>query len=187
MTALTSTHHEGDESNQRLVLQYGALFAVVGFLLAIAALTAVVFAGHFGGTSAAPAQGASGPGQSAATAAAAPQHASAVSWRMYADSNQKVKGPDGKWHDAMIPGDPSVQAGKVTVTVYNYDTMMHTINSSGLGLAEKIPPAHGTTPGKLTFTFTAKPGTYQWFCAMPCDPWAMAHNGYMRGYITVKA
>lgn len=187
MTGLTPT---SDESDQRLVLQFGALFAVVGFALAIAALTAVVLAGHFGGTAATPAtaaQGASGPGQSMAMSAAAPQRTSSVSWRMYADSNHKVKGPDGKWHDAMVPGNPTVQAGKVTVTVYNYDTMMHTINSSALGLAEKIPPAHGNTPSKLTFTFTAKPGKYQWFCAMPCDPWAMAHNGYMRGYITVKA
>lgn len=93
---------------------------------------------------------------------------------MYADSNQKVKGPDGKWHDAMIPGNPTVQAGKVTVTVYNYDTSMHTINSDALGLAEKIPPAHGNTPGKITFTFTAAPGNYQWYCVEPCDPWAMA-------------
>ena len=93
---------------------------------------------------------------------------------MYADSNQKVKGPDGKWHDAMIPGNPTVQAGKVTVTVYNYDTSMHTINSDALGLAEQIPPAHGNTPGKITFTFTAAPGNYQWYCVEPCDPWAMA-------------
>jgi plastocyanin len=106
---------------------------------------------------------------------------------MYADSNQKVKGPDGKWHDGMLPGDPTVQAGKVTATVYNYDTSVHTINSDGLGLAEKIPPAHGNTPGKLTFTFTAAPGKYEWYCIEPCDPWAMTHNGYMRGYITVHA
>lgn len=180
MTGLTDT---SPESDQRLVLQYGALFAVVGFLLALAAITAVVFAGHYDGAAAAQ----SGPGQSAALSAAAPQQASAVSWSMYADSNQKVKGPDGKWHDGMLPGDPTVQAGKVTVTVYNYDTSVHTINSDALGLAEKIPPAHGNTPGKLTFTFTASPGKYQWYCIEPCDPWAMTHDGYMRGYITVRA
>ena len=180
MTALNNTPPESD---QRLVLQYGALFAAVGFLLALAAIVAVVFAGHYDHAAAAQAS----PGQSAALAAAAPQQTSAVSWSMYADSNQKVKGPDGKWHDAMIPGNPTVQAGRVTVTVYNYDTSVHTINSDALGLAEKIPPAHGNTPGKLTFTFTAQPGRYQWYCVEPCDPWAMAHNGYMRGYITVRA
>jgi plastocyanin len=183
MTGLTPTSQDSD---QRLVLQYGALFAGVGFLLAVAAIAAVVFAGRYDNTATA-ARGTSGAGQSGAVSAAAPQHTSAVSWRMYADSNHKVKGPDGKWHDAMIPGDPTVQAGKVTVTAYNYDTAVHTINSSALGLAEKIPPAQGNTPGKLTFTFTAKPGKYQWICIMPCDPWAMTHNGYMRGYITVKA
>src|SRR5437764_999507 len=83
-----------------------------GFALAIAALTAVVFVGHYGGTAATPAtaaQGVSGPGQSAAASAAAPQHTSTVSWRMYADSNKKVKGPDANWHDAMVPGNPTVQ------------------------------------------------------------------------------
>jgi hypothetical protein len=41
----------------------------------------------------------------------------------------------------------------------------------------------------MTFTFTApkKAGRYQWWCAVPCDPWAMAHDGYMRGYVTVSA
>jgi plastocyanin len=179
---MTDITDNSSESNQRLVLQYGALFAVVGFLLALAALTTVVFAGHYDAVAAAPA----GQGQAMATAAA-PQQTSAVTWSMYADSNQKVKGPDGQWHDAMIPGNPSVQAGKVTVTVYNYDSAVHTINAAGLGLAEKIPPAHGKTPGKLTFTFTAAPGKYQWYCIEPCDPWAMSHNGYMRGYITVHA
>lgn len=182
MTAFTPT---SPQSDQRLVLQFGALFAAVGFMLAIAAVAAVVFVGHYSGTAAAPAQATSG--QVSASSAAAPQHATTVNWRMYADSNHKVKGPDGKWHDAMVPGDPVVQAGKVTVTAYNYDTGVHTINSFSLGLAKKIPPAHGNTPGKLTFTFTAKPGKYVWFCAMPCDPWAMTHDGYMRGYITVKA
>jgi plastocyanin len=180
MTDLTNTFPESD---RRLILQFGVLFAGVGFLLAIAAIVAVVFAGHYDRAAAAP----SAPGQSAALSPAAPQHASAVSWSMYADSNQKVKGPDGKWHDGMIPGNPTVQAGKVTVTVYNYDTSVHTINSDALGLAEKIPPAHGNTPGRLTFRFTAQPGKYQWYCVEPCDPWAMAHNGYMRGYITVRA
>lgn len=179
MIDATNTPSGGD---QRLVLQYGALFAVVGFALALAAIAAVVFAGQYDRAAAA----SPGSGQSAALSAV-PQRTSAVSWSMYADSNQKVKAPDGKWHDGMIPGNPTVQAGKVTVTVYNYDPNPHTINSDALGLAEKIPPAHGNTPGKLTFTFSAKPGKYQWYCLEPCDPWAMAHNGYMRGYITARA
>jgi hypothetical protein len=31
-----------------------------------------------------------------------------------------------------------------------------------------------------------KAGRFQWFCGMPCDPYSMAHNGYMRGYITAS-
>jgi plastocyanin len=181
---MTSESHRLPQSDQRLVIQSGALFAVVGFLLALAAITAVVFAGHYNNTAAA----SPGSGQSAASAAAAPQRTTAVTWSMYADSNQKVKGPDGKWHDGLIPGNPTVLAGKVTVTALNYDTSVHTITAPALGLAEKLPPAHGNTPGKLTFTFTAtNPGQYQWFCIEPCDPWAMTHNGYMRGSINVIA
>lgn len=179
---MTSEDDTYSESGQRLGLQYGAIFAAVGFLLALAAIVAVVFAGRYDNTAAASTR----PAQSGALAASAPQHTTAVTWSMYADSNQKVKGPDGKWHDGMIPGNPTVLAGRVTVTALNYDTSVHTITSPTLGLAEKIPPAHGNTPGKLTFTFTATtPGTYQWFCVEPCDPWAMTHNGYMRGNITV--
>ena len=80
---------------------------------------------------------------------------------MYADSNQKVKGPDGKWHDAMIPGNPTVQAGKVTVTIYNYDTSMHTINSDASGSPKRSRPLTANIAGKITFTFTAAPGNYR--------------------------
>jgi hypothetical protein len=45
----------------------------------------------------------------------------------------------------------------------------------------------------LTFSFTAtKAGTYRWKCILPCDgggpdSWAMIHDGYMAGTITVAA
>jgi len=58
-------------------------------------------------------------------------------------------------------------------------------------VVDEIIPGGGTpsTPRVVTFKFTAptKAGKYQWFCAVPCDPWAMAHNGYMRGFVTVTA
>jgi hypothetical protein len=46
-----------------------------------------------------------------------------------------------------------------------------------------------SAPTHATFTFTApnKPGKYAWWFAVPCDPWAMAHDGFMRGYVTVTA
>jgi hypothetical protein len=31
-----------------------------------------------------------------------------------------------------------------------------------------------------------KAGRFQWLCMMPCDPYSMAHDGYMRGYITAS-
>jgi hypothetical protein len=34
-----------------------------------------------------------------------------------------------------------------------------------------------------------KPGVYHWWCVMPCDDahgWAMQHDGYMAGTITVR-
>jgi plastocyanin len=106
------------------------------------------------------------------------------------DSEHGKRGPDGSWHDAFLPADFTVHAGSaVTVTVYNYDDMPHSFTSPSLGVDQTIPGGSISTPAKTTFIFTApsKPGGYQWWCALPCDPWAMAHNGYMRGYVTVSA
>lgn len=108
-----------------------------------------------------------------------------------ADDEHGRKGPDGKWHDAFLPGDFSVQAGaKVTVTVMNYDGGPHTFTAPSLGVNAIIPGGGSlSAPHQMTFTFTAptKAGKYQWWCAVPCDPWAMKHNGYMRGFVTVTA
>ncbi len=105
------------------------------------------------------------------------------------DTEHGRKGPDGTWHDAFVPADFTVHAGdKVTVTVQNYDSSPHSFTSASIGVNEII--AGGGTPGAAhatTFTFTApkKAGAYQWWCSVPCDPWAMKHNGYMRGIVTV--
>lgn len=110
------------------------------------------------------------------------------------DDEHGRRGPDGQWHDAYLPANFTVHAGdKVTVTVYNYDTGSHTFTSPTLSAAglinEMIPAGSENAPHKTTFTFTApsQAGNYLWWCAMPCDPWAMAHIGYMRGYVTVVA
>ena len=108
-----------------------------------------------------------------------------------ADSEHARRGPDGKWHDAFLPADFTVRAGhKVTITFNNYDGGAHTFTSPAMS-ANAIIPGGGSlsAPRKVTFTFTAptKPGKYAWYCAVPCDPWAMAHDGFMRGYVTVKA
>ena len=105
------------------------------------------------------------------------------------DEEHGKKGSDGKWHDSFLPANFNVLAGVPTkVTVVNYDEMPHSFTSSALHLNVLIPAAKGNTPGTVTFTFTAKKaGKYLWWCNQPCDPWAMAHIGYMRGYVNVVA
>lgn len=106
---------------------------------------------------------------------------------------------------------------KVRVTFLNYDDMPHSFTSPGLpkgaaipageqqvqGTAQdlKVMPLPGVGVDKMiaggsdkhpsktiiTFTAPAKAGTYIWYCKMPCDPWAMAHFGYMVGRVKVTA
>lgn len=128
---------------------------------------------------------------SAAAPAVAPE---AVKLAIKSDSEHGKLGPDGKWHDAFLPANFTVHAGaQVTVTVDNYDQSAHTFTSSALGntsvIDEQIAAGTDSGPRTTTFKFTApaKPGKYEWWCAMPCDPFAMSHVGYMRGYVTVRA
>ena len=73
------------------------------------------------------------------------------------------------------------------VTVYNYDEGEHTFTAPGLGTNVAIAPGSKSKPKVTIFTFhaPAKTGRYEWLCAIPCDPWAMNHDGYMRGYVSV--
>lgn len=131
------------------------------------------------------------PGGSGAIAAGKPE---SVKLTVKSDTEHGKRGSDGKWHDAFLPGNFTVHAGDtVTVTVSNYDNMMHSFTSSTLSASQlinqMIPAGSAGSPSETTFKFTApsKPGKYAWWCAVPCDPWAMAHNGFMRGYVTVVA
>jgi plastocyanin len=104
------------------------------------------------------------------------------------DEEKGKKGPEGTWHDAYLPADFSVKAGAtVHVTVYNYDEGPHSFTAAQLGTNATIAAGTEDKPSKTTFTFTApqKAGSYEWFCAMPCDPWAMSHEGFMKGRVTV--
>ena len=103
------------------------------------------------------------------------------------DTEHGKKGPDGKWHDAFLPASFSVQRGaKVTVTVLNYDDSMHTFDVPGMHVNQMIMGGSASKPHKTTFTFTAaKAGKFLWHCDPKCDPWAMHHVGFMRGYVTV--
>jgi plastocyanin len=122
----------------------------------------------------------------AATAAPAVQTQS-VALTVKSDTEHAKKGPDGKWHDAFLPAHFTVHPGaRVTVTVTNYDSSIHTFTSPGLGLNRRIAAGTVSKPSLTTFAFTApKAGTYAWFCRGNCDPFAMTHYGYMVGRVTV--
>jgi len=127
----------------------------------------------------------------AATTAAAAVAPASQKISIKADDEHGRKGPDGTWHDAFLPADFTVQPGQtVKVTVDNYDGGPHSFTSPSMGVNQTIPGGGSlSSPRTVTFTFTAPktPGKYSWWCAVPCDPWAMAHDGFMRGYVTVKA
>jgi plastocyanin len=92
-------------------------------------------------------------------------------------------------HDAFVPATFTMKVGTTyDVTVVNYDTMPHTWTAPGLGVNAQIKAGTGSGPATTTFTVRpTKAGTYNWQCETPCDPWAMVHNGYMRGSVTVEA
>lgn len=108
-----------------------------------------------------------------------------------ADDEHGKLGPDGQWHDAFLPANITVHAGdKVTITFTNYDGGPHSFVSPSLGINQLINGGGSlTSPRTATVTFIApkQPGTYAWWCGVPCDPWAMKHDGYMRGHVTVTA
>jgi plastocyanin len=111
-----------------------------------------------------------------------------VSLVVKSDEEHGKKGPEGTWHDAYLPANFSVKAGAtVHVTVTNYDEGPHSFTSSELGTNATVAPGSESKPSKTTFTFKApkKAGSYEWYCAMPCDPWAMTHAGFMKGHVTV--
>jgi uncharacterized cupredoxin-like copper-binding protein len=127
------------------------------------------------------------------------------------------KGPDGRFHDSMVPGIITFQHGvTVRMTVLNYDEGPHSITAPDLKLNEviqggkeadtetvakeaqerKLGLGELAVPRATTFTLKVdKPGTYRWFCALPCDGeaghWAMNNSqkqvgtGYMGGWIIV--
>ncbi len=106
------------------------------------------------------------------------------------DEQRGKKGSDGKWHDAFLPANYTVKAGqKVTMTVTNYDDMPHTFTSPDMQVDVNIPAGSEQKGSTKTFTFKAPAdaGSYAWYCNLPCDPWAMTHDGYMRGHVTVTA
>jgi heme/copper-type cytochrome/quinol oxidase subunit 2 len=50
--------------------------------------------------------------------------------------------------------------------------------ATDLGVNQRISAGSETVPSKTTFTFSApSAGKYEWWCALPCDPYAMSTDG----------
>ena len=182
---MLATHDE-----KRRDLGFTELAAVVAVLLSMASLLAVAFkldnsGGEQIATAAMPMRG--GVMNGIPGNVAAPSGES-VKLTIKSDEEEGKKGSDGNWHDAFLPADFSVGVGEtVRVTVYNYDDMPHSFTAAQLGANVTIPGGSEDKPSVTTFTFKApqKAGSYEWYCAIPCDPWAMSHDGFMRGHVTV--
>jgi plastocyanin len=109
--------------------------------------------------------------------------APAVQPTVYLTVSPGVKpGTDGKLHDAYSVTDFYAHAGQpVKLVINNTDDVAHSIVAPNAGVKIMVKP------GTHTYTLLVrKAGRFQWFCMMPCDPYSMAHNGYMRGFITVS-
>jgi len=180
---------EGEPSKERTWRDWmmGAVgvtgvMSVLAIILSLVAISSTSGNGNGAAQAAASAVPASAP-------AAAPGPA-AVKLVVKSDSEHSRKGPDGTWHDAYLPANFAVRAGQtVSVTVYNYDTGTHTFTAPSLGINAVIPAGTDKAAHKVTFKFTApsQPGSYQWWCSTPCDPWAMSEQGFMQGTVTVRA
>lgn len=88
--------------------------------------------------------------------------------------------PDGKLHDAFSVSDFTVRAGQpVKLVINNTDSATHSITAPDAGVNILV------RPGMHTYTLLVrKTGRFEWSCMQPCDPYSMAHVGFMRGYIT---
>lgn len=177
------------------------LLSVLAIILSVSAIASNGSSGSSAGgvnasmNSAMSSSGGSNAGAAGAAAATTtPAKSEAVTLKIKSDTEKGKLGSDGKYHDAYLPANFTIHAGdSVTVTVYNYDDSPHSFTSPTLdpgdGINQTIKGGSETKPSKTVFTFTAPSttGKYMWWCAMPCDPWAMSHIGYMRGYVTVSA
>jgi hypothetical protein len=90
------------------------------------------------------------------------------------------KGPEGTLHDEFTVTEFNVTVGQpVTLRIDNTDNTVHSITSAEAGVNIVV------RPGTHNYTLdVSKAGKFEWNCTFPCDPWAMAHTGYMAGYIT---
>jgi len=117
----------------------------------------------------------------AATVAAAPtavaEVSKVVSLKVIPEGK---KGPEGTLHDEFTVTEFNVKVGQpITLRIDNTDNTVHSITAAEAGVNIVI------RPGTHDYTLkVSKAGKFEWNCAFPCDPWAMAHPGYMAGSIT---
>lgn len=92
------------------------------------------------------------------------------------------RGPEGEKHDAFSTTEFAVRVGQPQqLRIDNTDSVPHSITAPGADVNIVI------LPGVHTYTLLVKhAGTFLWFCTFECDEWAMAHVGYMSGYITAS-
>jgi len=150
--------------NSKLV---GVCFAAFG-LLAVCLVAAAVIANV------------RDKGTTTRVAAPKPQPVASVTYLSVAPSI--TPGPDGHLHDAYSTTNFNVRVGQpMKLVINNTDSSAHTITAQQAGVNIVIKP------GSHTYTLLVRqPGQFEWHCLMPCDPWAMQHFGYMRGYITAS-
>jgi hypothetical protein len=117
--------------------------------------------------------------QAAAQAAALPPVAKVVSLSVIAEYKP---GPEGEKHDAFTTTEFAVRAGQPQeLRIDNTDDVRHSITAPEAGVNIVV------MPGTHAYTLLVKhPGSFRWFCAFPCDEWAMQHPGYMAGSISVS-
>lgn len=172
-----------DNSSTNSDRGFALFIATLALFIAMGALLAVAFKMNDNNSSSPSMMSPSQP-----LAASASTETETMKLVVKSDEEHGKMGLDENWHDAFLPGDFSVEAGStVKVTVYNYDDAEHTFTAPGLEANVTIAGGSESKPAVTTFTFHApqKAGRYEWFCALPCDPWAMSHNGFMRGYVSV--
>ncbi len=118
--------------------------------------------------------------QAAATRAAAePRVATQVSLSVIPEYK---RGPEGEKHDAFTVTEFTVHVGHPQeLRIDNTDTVPHSITAPAAGVNIVV------MPGVHTYALIVKrAGTFLWYCTFACDEWAMAHPGYMSGYITAS-
>lgn len=89
-------------------------------------------------------------------------------------------GPKGERYDAFSKTSFAVKVDRpVQLTIDNKDDVVHSITATAAGVSVVV------MPGVHTYTLVVRrAGRFKWICAYPCDPFSMAHVGYMQGYIT---